>query len=436
MTTSTAYSVRALLLAGLMVGAVGMPTPAADDMSNLWSSTSAPCSSCGNGACSGCFGGLDDYSCGDMTPLALCPGGRWYFQANLIAFRRDACQEEVFQTRNVNTLTSQEVLDNDGNSLGPPRVWNLLSTITRENVLGTEDLDFQNAVGYRLLLGWKLAEKYAVEFSYFDLNDWDETGAVSDATPYDIANPADIDPASGVITVSATYPNSLFSPFTDFGNPVYPVAMLEDFDYNNLASIQYQSSLDNVELNVRHWITTKPSRINVAVLWGGRHNAVREWFHYYSTSPVPAANTENNVYLRTQNDLWGFQIGSQIDFCWDPGWHTEFEVKGGVAQNRAVMEGAYAIQDGAAGGGLVNYNDRVDKDVTSWIGEMRLTLVYQFGAHLTTHVGYEALVLSKLALASRNFETDLSILENGPWVMNNGGSVVYHGPSAGFTFAW
>jgi hypothetical protein len=95
----------------------------------------------------------------------------------------------------------------------------------------------------------------------------------------------------------------------------------------------------------------------------------------------------------------------------------------------------YDIQDGA-GGGLVNYADRVDKDVTSWIGEMRLTLVYQFNAHLTTHVGYEALMLSRVALASENFETDLSILANGPWVLNNGGSVVYHGPSAGLTFAW
>ncbi|GEM_PF-969331 len=426
MTTSTANSVRAFLLAALMLGAVGMPRLAADDMSGLWSNTSAPCSSCGNGACSGCFGGLDDYSCGDMTPLAMCPGGQWYFQANAIAFRRDACQEEVFQTRNVNTFAIDPVGDPTGT---------LTRTSFVEPVLGTEDLDFQNAAGYRLLMGWKLADKYAVEFSYFDLNDWDETGAVSDATPYaeevllDAVPQPDLDMFGNPQPVPIAN-HSLFSPFSGFGQPP-----IDEFDYNNLASIQYQSSLDNVELNVRHWITREPSRINVAVLWGGRYNAVRERFRYFTTSPVPAAATTNTVNLRTENDLWGLQIGSQIDFCWDPGWHTEFEIKGGVAQNRAVMEGAYAIQDGA-GGGLVNYNGRVDKDVTSWIGEMRLTLVYQFGAHLTTHVGYEALVLSKLALASRNFETDLSILENGPWVLNNGGSVVYHGPSAGLTFAW
>ena len=67
---------------------------------------------------------------------------------------------------------------------------------------------------------------------------------------------------------------------------------------------------------------------------------------------------------------------------------------------------------------------------------MRLTLVYQFGTHLTTHIGYKALVLADLALASRNFETDMSILADGPWVINNGGCAVYHGPSAGLTVAW
>ena len=118
-------------------------------------------------------------------------------------------------------------------------------------------------------------------------------------------------------------------------------------------------------------------------------------------------------------------IGSKISFLKIIDLISEWEGKAG----------AYAIQDGA-GGGLVNYAGRVDKDVTSWTGEMRMTLVYQFGQHLTTHVGYEAVMISRLALASQNFETDLSILANGPWVLDNGGTVVYHGPSIGATFAW
>jgi hypothetical protein len=408
-----------LILAGLVAGVLGALAVAAEPCidnkcnSNWWDTDTG----------SGCITGLDTACCGDMTPLALCPGGQFYFMANLIAFQRSAAQDELFQTRNVNILTSQEVFDADGNSL-TPRVFTLESSITKDPVLGTKDLDFQNSAGYKLLMGWKLAECYAIEFSYFDLNDWDETGVVSDNTIYDVDGT--IDPVTGLVTVTDWEDFSLFSPFSGFGEPP-----IDEYDFNDLASIRYRSSLDNVELNVRHWIKKDPSRLAVSVLWGGRYNAIRERFNYFTSSSVPLAGTNNAVDIRTQNDLWGAQVGAQFDFCWDPGWHTEFEIKGGVAHNRAMQESTYDIQDAGA-----PYWTRVDKDVTSWIGEMRLTLVYQFGTHLTTHIGYEALVLADVALASRNFETDMSILANGPWVLNNGGSVVYHGPSAGLTFAW
>jgi hypothetical protein len=430
MTTSTAYSVRAMMLAVFVLGAISTSALAADGMNDLWLNNTQPCTSCGDSACSGCFDGIDVPYCGDMTPLAMCPGGQWYFQANAIAYQRSATQNDIFQTRNVNTFATEEVLTTAGDSLVPP-LFALATTTSRDPVLSTDDLDFQFAAGYRLLMGWQLAEKYAIEFSYFDLNDWDETAVVSDATEHIPIATTTINTATGVITPGAAVSPSLFSPFSGFGNP--PIAA---FDYNDLASISYQSSLDNVELNVRHMVTKNPSRIAVSVLWGGRYNAVQEQFRYFTSSVAPAPGPGNNeVNLRTDNSLWGLQLGTQIDFCWDPGWHTEFEVKGGVAQNRAVLVGDYDIQGAPAGG----YQGRVDKDVTSWIGEMRLTLVYQFGTHLTTHVGYEALVLSRVALASRNFETDLSILGSPgaeSWVLDNGGSAVYHGPSAGLTFAW
>ena len=426
--TSMAGSARTWILAGLVAGVLGALALAEEpcnnncgdnNCNNWWDETDS---------CSGCITGLDTNCCGDMTPLAMCPGGRFYFMGSLIALRRDAGQNEVFQTRNVNVFA----IDDDDN---------LTVTHLVDPVLSTNDLDFQNTAGYQLLFGWKLAECYAIELSYFDLNDWDETGVVSDATPYadtvvfDAADP----PAPVLDDFGNPIPfpiadNSLFSPFSGFGDPP-----IEVFDFNDLASIRYRSSLDNVELNVRHWLRKDSSRMAISVLWGGRYNAIRENFNYFTSSSAPAANTNNAVNLRTQNDLWGAQLGAQIDFCWDPGWHTEFEIKGGVAQNRAELEGTYNIQEvGGAGGaaGVVTYADSVDKDVTSWIGEARFTLVYQFGTHLTTHIGYQALVLADVAIASRNFQTDLSILENGPWVINNGGSVVYHGPSAGLTFAW
>lgn len=448
--TTSMVTVRTWILTAIVLSLISLSTFSAELPGKTWYETQ-PCTNCSNGnACGACITGLDVPYCGDMTPHAMVPGGQWYFQTNLIAFRRSTGQNDVFQTRNENTLAVQEVLDSSGDSLTPP-VYALTDEILRDEVLSTESLGFQNAAGYRLLLGWRLAEKYAVEFSYFDLNDWDEFDAVSDATEY--VNGV-VDPVTGDVTITSTRTNSLFSPFTEFGDPSYGQRLgdpnlvddyLQDFDYNELASVRYQSSLDNVEINVRHWISKHPSRLAISVLWGGRHNAVREYMNYYSLSPIRAdptavdpieLPTTNNADIWTKNDLWGAQVGAQFDFCWDPGWHTEFEIKGGVAHNRAVYEGRYDVQDGS-GGRITTNLERVDKEVTSWIGEMRLTLVYQFGANLTTHIGYEALMLGRVALASTNFETDLSILDDPrQWVLRNNGTAIYHGPSAGFTVAW
>jgi len=46
-------------------------------------------------------------------------------------------------------------------------------------------------------------------------------------------------------------------------------------------------------------------------------------------------------------------------------------------------------------------------------------------------------MLSRLALASSNFEPDLSILADPTqWVLDHNGTVVYHGPTFGFTVGW
>lgn len=359
-------------------------------------------------SCSSCIGGLETTCCGDMSPAAMLPGARWYFQADLIALRRDATTNEDFQSRNSNVFTLE-----DGEVVNTP---------ISEIVLSTDDLHFQNQAGYQLLLGYMISDCYALEFSYFDLHDWDEIAAVRDNTAY----VAEVD---DTLNPTVTYPNSLFSPFSDFGNPP-----IEGVDYNRLAQISYHNSLDNVELNVRHWLRKRPSRLAISVLWGGRHNALCEQFSYLTESVYPGPGVSANaINVRTRNDLWAFQVGSLLEFCVDPGWHLEYEIKGGIAHNRAFQESVYTATGGENAG---VYTARADKDLTSWVASMRLDLVYQFGAHLTTHIGYQALFLGDLALASRNVQTDLDILTLGPAMLNDGGHVVYHGPEAGFVVTW
>ncbi len=347
------------------------------------------CAECGQqgGACSACLEDKHAPICGSMWPDAFLPEARWYFGADLIALRRDATEDQLFATQGI---------------LGPP-------------ALSTDNLDFAYQAGYRLKLGRLLGERWAIEASYFDLNDWSELAVARDST----------------LNVNG-FAGDLYSPFSDFGaSPIADPVV----DPNHLVTLRYQSSLDNVELNLRHRLRMPPSRLAVSVLYGFRHNAVRERFGYFTEAIVagPAAAT-NDVNVRADNELWGFQIGSLVDLCLEEEHHLEFEIKGAVAHDQALQETVYTHDDGI--GGIQTFYGRRDEQRTSFVGEMRLTLVYQFGPHLSAQVGYQAIAITNIALASRNLQTDIDILRFGPPVLNHGGSVIYHGPLAGLVFVW
>jgi hypothetical protein len=51
-------------------------------------------------------------------------------------------------------------------------------------------------------------------------------------------------------------------------------------------------------------------------------------------------------------------------------------------------------------------------------------------------IGYQALLIDGLALASENFDRNVAILTAGPAELVHDGSVVYHGPFVGLTTTW
>jgi len=269
-------------------------------------------------------------------------------------------------------------------------------------VLGTGDLDFEFRGGARGTVGYALTPAERLEFSHFAVSSWSEMAAVRDPD------------------------GNLFSPFTDFGDPVVDPLL----DNNTFAAISYLSTLSNIELHLRCPMPM-PTRCGAAsYLVGMRYTQIAERFAYYSESAAAA----NRVVTRTGNHLVGPQIGALFQIFTDPRWRMDFDMKGAICNNDARQNTWYTRTIGGGAAELFEGSRR--KDVTSFVGDISLTFVYHVTPTFTTRVGYQAMWVTGLALGSENFESNSSILELGPADLVHSGVVVYHGPHIGFSLVW
>ena len=360
-----------------------------------------------------------DFQC-IPAPFAACgatAGPAWYFQIEGLALKRDASRSQMFQA-----FVEREWAETDPPE-GEDPVWEPTDFIT--GVLGTGNLHFGFQAGARALVGRTLGQCSAFEVSYFELTDWDELAAVRDATEF--IQKVDDD---GVAVPAQTFDASLFSPFSDFGDPPIP-----GLDYNRLAQISYESTLNNLEWNLRRWILADPRRLTASVLVGGRYMNIDERFDYYTESVEPAGASVG-VTTDTDNSMMGVQIGAMFEFFvdTDPGWWIDCEIKGGVFSNEASQRTVFTPLN------VLDYPDgNVDgrnETITSWVLDLRLNATVLITPRLAVIGGYHALWLDGLALASENMSQNADVLASGPAMLVDDGKVVYHGPHLGLTWVW
>jgi len=350
-------------------------------------------------------------------------GPAWYFQLEGMALKRDASGDRTWQAfvdRTWNRVENPNYHEDDPDP-EDQYIWEWEDTVT--HALGTQDLHFGFQCGGRALIGRTLGTSHAIEVSYFEVTDWSELAAVRDATEF--VDDVDDD---GVPDFDNPFGASLFSPFSDFGDPA-----IEGLDYNSMARISYTSSLDNLEWNLRRWILYGPGQLQASVLAGGRYMNVSERFGYYTESTSPA-DASVAVTTNTQNTMLGVQIGAMFEFFVDPGWWIDCEVKGGVFSNEASQQTVFAPDN------VRDYPDRNvgfrEEDVTCWVLDLRLNATVLITPRLAVIGGYHALWLDGLALASENMSQDVDVLASGPATLVDNGKVVYHGPHLGLTWMW
>ncbi len=308
---------------------------------------------------------------------------RWYFRGDAVALKRDT-------------------------SGGQP-----MAVLGITPVLGTGDLKFDFQSGYRLLVGRTLGKHYRIDYSYMDLAEWNETASVRNTT------------------VNALGGNgNLSSPFSNFGNPA-----VAGFDYSNFVSLRYRSNFDDMELNLWHQLPMPCGPAEASWMIGARYMTLREQLDYHSVSDRPlAAGNVNDIATATNNRVLGLQIGGLFEYqatsrCW-----IDCEFKAALCDNKASLTTDYTNTDN--NGTVTNYLNRVEQSGTTYLADLSVTLTYQFSPSLTSHIGYRAIWIDNLAMASNNFQSDAALLMSGPAVMDDTGNIAYHGPHVGLTLMW
>lgn len=277
--------------------------------------------------------------------------------------------------------------------------------------LGTGDFRSEFSAGVRALVGVSLGSWYRLEGSYFGSHSWDDDVAIRNLAPND---------AGGA--------GNLYSPFSDFGDP----AAVAGLDYNNFASVRFASRLNNGELNLRRRVLMRPGSYETSVIFGGRYVEISEQFDYLTqtTTLLPGST---GMAIDTRNRMIGLQVGMLSQFLMQPKCWIDFEMKGGVFQNRTTLGRTFVTAQVEQG--IDVYSGGDERDRTSFVGDLSLQFNYQFAPSITFFAGYNAMWVTGLAMAERNFVSDVGILTLGPTQIDHAGQAVYHGPNIGLVFS-
>ncbi len=378
----------------------GGPVPMGPDLMAGDGSGCQYCGGMGCDACGGGMGGLGNGLLGDVFGLVApypdggCAAVRWYdFSVDFMALRREDAGRRV-----------------DFASLG----------VAGPIVLDSDDLDFDNEPSFRFSAMFQVGPANSVEFTYFGLFFWDDRVTAT-------SNAADPD-------------DRLFSAFSNFG--LLPGGVPPGFvetDRSDLQYIDYESSFDSFELNLRKRWVAPNCRYQGSWLFGIRYFKLDEDFNYFTqsianqTDPdiIPSMNNNINVH----NNMTGAQIGGDLWMCVLPGLRLGGEMKAGVFGNRIAVENTIEVNTGAA----PSVEDLVTNDV-SFIGQADLLMTYRLNYNWTLRGGYQFLYVDGVALATENFNPVAPAIidptsTRTPFINDNGG-VFYHGWTIGAEFMW
>jgi hypothetical protein len=349
-------------------------------------------------------------------------------------------------------------LDSGGNPVYTPRA-----------IMTTRAAGFDVAAGYAATVGRYLGRDMEdrdrfLEFSYWGLNDWRESRAVTGERLTDSTTFAPntvtfgslnsgFDPASGAPSISFPY-NTI--PTTTFNSPVGHSILLPVGGFNRAdeQQISYQSDINNFELNLRFRPRHRPDRLVLypngkwrrecrpgryfSYLFGVRVMSIDETFDWrsrgsFEVNGAPFSDVSAEYLVRTRNDLVGLQVGADMIYrrC---KWSGGFRGKVGPCINFAsqVSRGVTNTAGDPYATIPLDFGTSASKDDLAFIGEFGIVGTYSVRPNLILRASYDLMWVAGLALASEQivFQTD------PPDAIDTYGLNFYQGFSLGFEWLW
>jgi hypothetical protein len=235
-------------------------------------------------------------------------------------------------------------------------------------------------------------------------------------------------------TMSSVQPNGLFVPFFQAGHN-------RTFNASTTQSIVYASDLDGFELNYRvrgrlghdqlvmdpngNWHRSADAGFETEYLIGLRFMEMGERFDWTATDIV-TAGADGDYRIRTQNDFFGYQMGTGLTFQ-APRWSLGTTAKGGVFLNRASGESRlnFTADD------TNDFDLHMVENQLSFIGEFKLQARYHLLPNVSLRAGYEMLLITSAALAPHQ-----ATFTSNTTYLNTTADPFYHGASFGCDFYW
>jgi hypothetical protein len=228
----------------------------------------------------------------------------------------------------------------------------------------------------------------------------------------------------------------LFVPFAiDGGNP--------SFDGATRQTLAYSSHYSSFELNYRvkqrmsrdqlvmdpdgSWHRAASPGATYDYLVGLRMMEMRDILDWQAED-VFALGSDATYLLRTDNDLFGFQMGTGISLEHSR-WSLGAKAKGGVFVNDALGRSTLDFTDEDDNND--DFDLRLTNDELSFIGEFHLIGKWHLTPSFSLRAGYELMYLTSVALAPNqaNFIPEFATLSTT-------GDPFYHGASFGFEGYW
>ncbi len=258
----------------------------------------------------------------------------------------------------------------------------MFNPVTGEELFNSNGFNFPWAVGPRVgIVREDMVFGCDVEASFFDLESDLNTSVLA--------------PDGGLLML--------------FGQTPLPLPFV--LDPGESADFRYLSQLRSTEINLRH-----PLWERLSVLMGFRYLELHE-------DLVSSIGGRQIFDVNTDNHLYGGQIGLNVAFINTCRCSIEGVVKAGVYGNSSDL--AMRIPD-------LRLGNRTSH--TAVQGEVGLMGIFQLTNHLSARLGYQAMWLDGIAIASDQVE-NLDVTQTNPKPYM-GGTLFYHGATAGFEYAF